>query len=122
MEVLLDTSFILTALKEKIDFLKAEEYGKLLLPKQVLEELKKLNKKARIKDRENARLALEIITKNKGKFKFIKLKKKYADAGIKRYIKNKKVIVATLDRELKRELKGKAKILTIRAKKKLVLI
>jgi len=121
MEVILDTSFILTCLKEKIDFLEAEDYGELVLPMQVLEELDIFQDKGELKEREQAKLALDIIEKNKGKFKVVGLEKKFVDAGIKIYVKGKKVIVASLDAELKRELKGKARILTIRARKKLAL-
>ena len=123
MEVILDTSFILTCIKEKIDFLEAEDYGELVLPMQVLEELDRFQDKGELKEREQAKLALDIIEKNKGKFKVVDLEKKFVDAGIKSYVKGKKgkIIVASLDAELKRELRGKARILTIRARKKLML-
>ena len=121
MEVILDTSFIMSCLKEKIDFLEAESYGKLVLPIQVLEELDTLQEKLG-KDKEQAKLAMDIIESNKDKFKVVDLKKKYVDSGIKDYAKGKEVIVASLDKELKNSLKGKAKILTIRARKKLELV
>jgi rRNA-processing protein FCF1 len=120
MEIVLDTSFVLTCLKEGIDFLEAGEYGRLVLPIQVLEELDKLQEKPG-KEGDNVRLALDIIGKNKDKFKVIDLRKRYVDSGILNYVKDNKVIIATIDAELKRKLRGKAKILTIRARKKLVL-
>ena len=120
MEVILDTSFILTCLNEKIDFLEAEEYGRLVLPIQVLEELDKLQEKPG-KEGDNVRLALDIIGKNKDKFKIADLRKRYVDSGILNYVKGNKVVIATIDAELKKKLKGKAKILTIRARKKLIL-
>lgn len=118
MKVVLDTSFILTALKVNLDFFLAEDFGDLILPKQVILELKK-KALGKGKDNEKASLALDIIQKNKEKFKIINLEKKFVDAGIKRYVKNKKIIVATMDRELKNSLN--TNILTIRGKKKLVL-
>ena len=45
MEVILDTSFILSCLGKKIDFLEAERFGSLVLPLQVLNELDKIKKK-----------------------------------------------------------------------------
>tara|TARA_Y100000310_G_C20658072_1_gene803093 strand:+ start:1683 stop:2114 length:432 start_codon:yes stop_codon:yes gene_type:complete len=119
MDVLLDTSFILTALKEKLDIFQAEEFGDLILPEQVILELKK-KALGNGKDNEKAKLGLDIIQKNKEKLKIINLDKKYVDAGIKRYAKKKKIIVATLDKELKTQLKGTS-ILTIRGKKKFAL-
>ncbi len=124
MEVLLDTSFILTCLKEKIDFLQAGEYGKLILPLQVIDELRKKTEKGKAKERETAKLALNIIQENKSNFKIIKLEKKFVDAGIKKYVSRKKkdAIVATLDKELKKAIKDKANILVIRGRKKFELI
>ena len=126
MEVILDTSFILTCLKEGVDFLEASEYGKLLLPELVLLELEKL-RRGKGRRKEQASLALTILEKNKDKFNIISLEKKYADAGIKKYVENavtegKRVIVATMDKELKEALKGRARILVIRARKKLGLV
>ena len=119
MEVILDTSFILTCLKEKIDFLEAENFGKLLLPLQVLEEFDKLEERGGREGR-LAELASEIIERNKDKFKIIDLGEKYVDSGIKSYVKNRKnIIVATLDKELKNSLKRKTRFLVIRARKKL---
>ena len=123
MKILLDTSFILSCAKEKADFLEAENYGDLLLPEEVIEELENLAKKAeKRKDRDASCLALDIISKNGKKFNFIKLEDSYVDSGIIKFAeKNKDIIVATIDKQLKKELKGKAKILSLRAGKKLFL-
>jgi len=124
MEVILDTSFILTCLKERIDFLQAEEFGKLVLPRQVLSEIDKLRREGKRKEKELSSLALDIIQANTKKFEIIELNKKYVDSGIREYVREnskKKLIVATLDKNLKKELRGKAGILTIRARKKLEL-
>jgi rRNA-processing protein FCF1 len=125
MEVLLDTSFILTCLKEKLDFLQAEEYGKMILPVRVVSELIILSGKRKGKEKERAELALDIIHKNRDKFEMSDLDKGHVDAGIKHYVekkKGKKIIVATMDSGLKKALKGKVKILTIRARKKFELM
>ena len=121
MEVILDTNFIMTCLKEKIDFTDAEKFGRVVIPEQVIDELEKKSKEGKVKDRDNAKLALDIIKKKK--LEIIKLERKFVDAGIKRYVSDSQdIIVATLDKELKKAVKGKAKILTIRARKKLMLV
>jgi len=122
MEVLLDTSFIVSCVKIGIDFLSASEFGKLVLPEGVTDELIKLSEKGRGRSKEKALIALDIIRENKKKFKIIKLKGRYVDAGIVKYAEKKKIIVATLDKELKKKLKGNVRILGIRAKKKLALL
>ena len=118
MEVILDTSFILNCLKVGIDFLEAVEYGKVVIAREVVEELGKLAQD-NSKLAEQAKLALEIIERNK--VKMIKLNSGHVDAGIIKYVRNKQVIVATMDSELKRKLKKKSKLLIIRGKKKLEL-
>lgn len=115
MEVILDTSFILDCLREKFDFTLAEEYGTLVLAKEVLLELEKIAAGKRM-DSELARLALKIIESRKSKFRIIELGSRYADAGIIAYAKNKNIIVATMDRGLKKFVRKK---LVLRARKKL---
>jgi len=109
--VVLDTSFILTAVKQKIDFF--EEIGmmgfEILIPNQVINELKRLK----------AGLALNILGKNK--FKTVYPKGTDADSVIINFAReNKGIIVATLDREIKGRVKNPK--LVIRQKKKLEVI
>ncbi len=110
MKVLLDTSFILSAIRNKIDFLdEIETMGHVpIVPKQVLVELKGISK-----SKIEAELALKILRK----IKLIDLETKNTDAGIIRYSKNNKIIIATLDKEIKKKTKNQK--LVIRAKKKL---
>ncbi|MEK6820114.1 MAG: PIN domain-containing protein [Nanoarchaeota archaeon] len=123
MEIILDTSFILTCIKEQVDFTQAEEFGRLLLPELVFDELKKLRGKSKGKEKEQAELALDIIENKREKFRIIKLEGNYADAGMVKYVEGRKdVIVATMDKELKKVVQGKARILVIRARKKLELV
>jgi len=121
---LLDTSFILTCVKQKIPFL--EEIPlmgiKILIPKQVIEEIKNITtSKKKLHFREDSELALRLIEKEKKSFKLIDLKTKNVDNGIINYAdKNSRVIIATLDREIKNKTKNKK--LVIRRKKKLEII
>jgi len=121
--VLLDTNFILTCVKQKIDFFYDIKFMglKILIPKQVINEIKKIvESKKKLHFRKDAELALRILEKEKNSFKKIDLSDygKNTDKRIKNFAdKNKDIIVATLDRELKNKIKNKK--LVIRGKKKL---
>ena len=125
--LLLDTNFLLTAVKNKIHLFEELNnlFGKpeILIPYQVIDELEKIkqDKKTKIKDRESANLALQIIKKSK--IINIELKTKEVDSGIIYYLKeHPTVIVATLDRILKAKIKKKnpqTKFLSIRQKKRI---
>lgn len=121
-KAILDTSFILTCVKQKIDFLDEIELMGMdvLIPEEVLDEVRKIMKSGKkLHFRENAKLALKILNKNG--FKKIKLGTAHVDKGLVNFAeKNKDVIVATLDRELKKKIK-KPK-LVIREKKRLEVI
>ncbi len=107
---ILDTSFIMTSVKQKIDFFSwLEDEGiKALVPNLVIKELKGLK----------ADLALKIMEKNK--FQTINFKGKNTDKEIIDYAKtNPRIIVATLDREIKKVRNQK---LIIRQTKKLEVI
>jgi rRNA-processing protein FCF1 len=110
-EVILDTSFILTCVRQKIDFFeKFERNGtQVLIPQQVIRELKWLG----------ADLALEIINKND--FRLIKIPGKDADSAIIKFAgENPQSVVATLDTGLKKKIKNPKMV--IRNKKKLEII
>ena len=114
MEILLDTSLILSAVRNKIDIFEELLEHKVIIPKQVLVELEGLSK-----NKDEAKLALKILELNK--FKKIDLKTKNTDKGIINYSRqNPKIIIATLDKEIKNSIKNKKMI--IRQKKKLEII
>jgi len=125
-KILFDTNFILTCVKQKIDFIRElkEDGYELLLPKQVDSELKKISvdKKKKVSERELAKVSLAIIDKNKDKFKIIELEKKFVDAGLLRLKEGEEIIIATLDRQIRRLLKGKFKFLGITKRKKLEIV
>ncbi|MBR9701340.1 hypothetical protein GOV13_00275 [Candidatus Pacearchaeota archaeon] len=118
-QALLDTNFILTCVRQKIDFFEDIKFMgmKIIIPIPVIEEIKRVaSSKQKAHSKDAAELALRILEKNN--FKKIKLDKKPVDNGIKDFAnKNKNVIVATLDRELKNKIKGNK--LVIRGKKTL---
>lgn len=124
MRIILDTNFLVYCAKQKIDYIKEIPVsGEIIVLSSVLQELEKIKKKARkAKDKEAASLSLQILNKNlkEKKIKVIKTNEKGDEAIIK--IAKKKDIVATMDKELKKKLKGRARILSIRQRKKLELM
>ena len=123
MNILLDTNFILECVKNKIDLDDLKIYGNLFLPIEVYSELQNilLDKRQKEKNKAIAKLALQILDRKN--LKTISLEIDKVDDGIINYVRrNDNIIVATLDKELKSRLEGIAKILTIRNKKKIVLL
>lgn len=121
-EAILDSNFILTAVKAKIDFLNEMKFMGLtpVLPIQVIDELKKItSSKKKAKFKEHAELALKILHQNKPKE--IDIKNAYVDQGIIDYAsQNKDVIIATMDKELRSKIKNRK--LVVRGMKKLELV
>ena len=118
-KTILDTSFIISCVRNKIDFFEEIKLMglKILIPQQVLEELKKISasdKKSYVKN--SAELVLKIIEKNK--FEKIDLGKGHVDKKIIKYLeKNSNVILASLDKELTKRAANKK--LIIRGTKRL---
>ena len=121
-KAVLDTNFILSCVKQKIDFLDEIQFMgmEILIPEEVLKEIEKIRDSGKkLHFRENALLTLKILDKKE--FKKIKLGTQDVDKGLVNFAeKNKDVIIATLDREIKKKIK-KSK-LVIRGKKKLEII
>lgn len=109
MKIILDTNFLIYCAKNKLDY--TEEISNLLnedfdlvVPEQVIEELKKLKddkfKKVSGKDKDAANLALQLLDFNK--VRKVNPEGKTVDEAIINLAKeNKKNIVATLDREMR---------------------
>ena len=119
---ILDTNFILTCLRNKIDFFE-ELYLvgiKIIIPSEVIDEIKRIaESKKKLRFRDEAKLAINLLDKNK--FEKIDLGKGYVDKKIILYAdKNPKAIVATLDKEIKDKVSNNK--LVIRNKKKLEII
>jgi rRNA-processing protein FCF1 len=115
-KLLLDTSFIISAVKAKLDIFDELLEHKIIIPKQVLVELEGL-----AKSNSDAELAQRILQANKELYTSPDLKTKNTDYGIKKYArKNPTTIIATLDRDIKKSVKNIK--LIIRAKKKFEII
>jgi uncharacterized protein len=119
-QVILDTNFIITCVKQKIDFFEEIRFMglEIVVPKQVIAELERLSKKKGT-TKVQAELALEVLRSDRPKI--IDLKINYVDKAIIRYSKkNPEMIVATLDKEVKDAVSNQK--LVIRGKKKLEII
>ncbi len=116
MKILLDTNFILTCAKQKVDFFSLtnetiDERTSWIVPSEVLEELKELSVRRGISgaDKDAAKLGLEIVKLINPDI--ISIKNKNVDQGIIDYIKGKDIILATLDKELKKKVKNRVMII-----------
>ena len=109
-QIILDTSFILICIKQKIDFFEELVEAQILIPEQVINEIKRLKNP-------NSELALKLLEKNK--FKKVDIKKGHVDKGIIKFAKeNPRTIIATLDREIKGKVKNQKLIIRRRKKMK----
>ena len=121
-KVLLDTNFIMNSLQCKIDFFEELENAgfEIFIPEAVIGELKKvMNSKKKLRFRQDAELGLKLLANNK--FTEIEMGARYADKAIVRYLKDKPdVILATMDKALKKRVKNP--IMVVRSRKKLEIV
>jgi rRNA-processing protein FCF1 len=122
-EAILDTSFILSCIRKKIDFF--EEIPlmgmSIVIPKPVIKEIESITShpKNNFRFKEEASLALKLLEKNK--FGKIGLDGKNVDFGIIKIAReNPDYIIATLDREIKNKVRNQK--LVIRGEKGLEII
>jgi uncharacterized protein len=112
-QVLLDTNFIISCARQKIDFFhEIPLMGlEILIPRQVFDEIEKLSKSRNSATlREESDLALKIMNRNK--FTIIKLRRNDVDRAIIEFANdNKDIIIATLDKELQNKIKNQKMII-----------
>lgn len=119
--VVLDTSFILSCVRKKIDFSEQIKFKglKMLIPIQVIEEITKISERGKTKFAREAKLALLVLKKNK--FLEIDLQNKNVDKGLMKIAKeNKEYVIATLDKEIKNKTNNQKMV--IRGEKRLEII
>jgi len=112
-QVILDTNFIITCVKQRIDFFhELRTMGfHIIIPKQVIQELEKLKRA----------LELKVLEKNRGFFRMIRFKRGYVDKGMVEFgNEHPRAIIATLDSALKKQLKNR--IMVIRRMKTLEVV
>ncbi len=120
-KVLLDTNFIVSCVKQKIDFFEYFELEgfQILVPEQVLNELKMLENRKKDLLSIHAKVALKLLEQKK--FQKIDLIDDKVDRAIIKFAKkNPNVVIATLDREIRYKLKNKT--VTIRQGKRLEIL
>lgn len=122
MKVLLDTSFLVAVIENKIDMvMELKKFGKpeLVVLDLVVNELKSLSE-GRGKDSTNARLALQVLGKEM--VNVLNAGEGNTDRKIAEYAERMDMTVCTIDRKLKDSLREKgAKVITIRQKRYLVM-
>jgi rRNA-processing protein FCF1 len=127
MKILLDTNFLMTCARQKIDFSSLtdeliDEGIEWIVPQDVLNELGNLKDRCgmRIADKEAATLCFDILSDLKPKVIELPGKNPNVDIKIVNHIIDKPITLATLDKNLKSRINNK--ILTIRGKNNLELI
>lgn len=122
MKILVDTNFFLTCVKQKIqvfEFLKGR-FSEILLPRGVVDELVKISQSGGPRERSCAEVVLQLIALHE--VTILPLEG-YVDQQILNYVRERKgIAVATLDKSLQRILRGRAKMLIIRGRKKLEML
>ncbi len=120
--VLLDTNFILSCVAQKIEFFEQiQSMGhKIIIPEEVIKEIVSISTSNKaLRFRTAAKLSLMILENET--FIKIRLGTRDVDKGIKKLAEeDNKLIIATLDRAIKKSNKNKN--LVIRNKKKLEII
>ncbi len=127
MKILLDTNFILTCAKNKLDFGEivneiTSEPVEWIVLQDVLNELGTLKDRGGMKtaDKQAAELGFELLQLVKPEVIEVSGRNPNVDIKIVNYIMDKDIVLATMDKNLKSRVKNK--ILTIRGKNNLELI
>jgi len=116
--VVLDTNFILSCVRKKIDFFHEIKFLGLniIIPIQVVAELENLSETGNLKLRDEAKFSLMLLKKNS--FEKVDLKIKNVDNGIVKLAKeHEDYIIATLDKGIQSKIKNQK--LIIRGEKEL---
>jgi len=117
----LDTNFIISCIRKKIDFFEQISLMgmKIIIPLQVMDEIRKFSMQGRGNLKQEAKFALRLLEKNK--FKRIDLYTNNVDNGLLKLAeKNENYVIATLDRQIKNRTKNPN--LVIRGEKSLEII
>jgi len=113
MEVILDSSFIVSAVRKRIDFMEdLKGLGfRVLVPREVLQELKDLKMRGKTSRADRGAIDIALILLNDKKIKKVRLGGKNVDEGL--INKGKEgIYIATLDRGIKREIENRVVIMS----------
>ena len=127
MKILLDTNFILTCAKEKIDFPSLadeiiDQKISWVVPQDVVNELGVLKDRVgmKVQDRDAAKLGFEMMQNLDAEVVRLPGKNPNVDIKIVNYVMGKDIVLASMDRDLKSRIDNK--ILTVRGKNNMELI
>ena len=127
MKILLDTNFILTCAKEKIDFPSLadeiiDQKISWIVPLDVVNELGALKDRVgmKVQDKNAAKLGFEMMQNLNTEIVQLPGKNPNVDIKIVNYIMGKDIVLASMDRDLKSRIDNK--ILTVRGKNNVELI
>jgi len=111
-KLLLDSSFLISVAREKIDLFENLQEYEILVPEQVIEETFKISQKGESKsDKDAAQLALNLLYEHRKQIQRIDIGEGHTDNNIiKLAEQDKSIIVATLDKEIRNQLKGRCLI------------
>jgi rRNA-processing protein FCF1 len=109
MRVLLDTNFLLTCAKQKVDFAsliaeQIEEKLEWIVPEEVIAELEDLSTRKEMKGKDKDAAKLALVLADKMSYELVRLNNKNVDVGIANFIKGKLITLATLDKGLKKRV------------------
>lgn len=120
-KVVVDTNFFLECVRNKVDLFEEllHRGDRVLIPKEVIEEIKRLRDSSKaLKFKEEADVALKLIKSED--YDEISAPGRYVDIGLKKFCsENPDVVLATMDKELKKAVNNRK--LVLRNKKKLEL-
>lgn len=125
-KILLDTNFLLIPVEFRVDIFSELERlmdgkYKIYVLKQTIEELKNIQEQQKGKNRQAAKIALQLIENKKINILYIGSKKSVDEIIIE--LADKNYIIGTQDKLLRKKLKQKnAKLLTLRQKNHLIII
>ena len=127
MKILLDTNFILTCAKEKIDFPSLadeiiDQKISWIVPLDVVNELGALKDRVgmKVQDKNAAKLGFEMMQNLNTEIVQLPGKNPNVDIKIVNYIMGKDIVLASMDRDLKSRIDNK--ILTVRGKNNVELL
>lgn len=125
MKVLLDTNFLLTCAKQKVDFAELvreqiDEKIEWIVPEEVIAELTELSERKDMKGKDKYAAKLALILIEKMGYELVRVNNKNVDVGIADFIRGKLIALATLDKGLKKRVDNT--IITISDKRQVQII
>jgi rRNA-processing protein FCF1 len=111
-DVLLDTNFILSCIRRKINFFDEIKFKgfNIIIPNEIVKELEKISQTGKENFKEESKIALKILGKNH--FEKIDLNTKNVDNGIVKIAgEHREYIIATLDRVIKNKIKNQKMVI-----------